>query len=181
MSSLGYKEITLKSDTEPAIIAFRNRVAENCKAEVTSEDAVKRDKPSNGLVENAVMLLRGVIRTIHKKNSEMTPRFCRGWWNTREGRDGRTPFERLHGKKPTQRVCAVQGEGAGKTDILRTVEQNESWIQVWSVAGSEKQQCRVFRALEVRRMEHQNRWDKEAINNVIGGLVGLADGKWTRQ
>ena len=36
--SLGYKEITLKSDTEPAIIAFRNRVAENCKAEVTLED-----------------------------------------------------------------------------------------------------------------------------------------------
>ena len=26
---LGYRESTLKSDTEPAIIAFRNRVAEN--------------------------------------------------------------------------------------------------------------------------------------------------------
>ena len=38
---LGYREITLKSDTEPAIIAFRNRVAEACKAEVTTEDAVK--------------------------------------------------------------------------------------------------------------------------------------------
>ena len=38
---LGYREITLKSDTEPPIIAFRNRVAEACKAEVTTEDAVK--------------------------------------------------------------------------------------------------------------------------------------------
>ena len=38
---LGYREITLKSDTELAIIAFRNRVAEACKAEVTTEDAVK--------------------------------------------------------------------------------------------------------------------------------------------
>ena len=38
VNSLGYKEITLKSDTEPAIIAFRSRVAENCK--VTLEDAV---------------------------------------------------------------------------------------------------------------------------------------------
>ena len=54
----------MKSDTEPAIITFRNRVPENCNAEVTSEDAVKGDKPSNGLVENAVMLLRGVITTI---------------------------------------------------------------------------------------------------------------------
>ena len=31
---LGYREITLKSDTEPARIAFRNRAAEMCKAEV---------------------------------------------------------------------------------------------------------------------------------------------------
>ena len=61
---LGYREITSKSDTEPAIVAFRYRVAENCNAEVTSEDAVKGDKPSNGLVENAMMLLCGVIRTI---------------------------------------------------------------------------------------------------------------------
>ena len=61
---LGYREITLKSDTEPAIIAFRNRVAALCKAEVTTEDAVKGDKESNGLIENAVILLRGIIRTI---------------------------------------------------------------------------------------------------------------------
>ena len=60
---LGYREMTLKSDTEPAIIAFRNRGAEACKAEVTTEDAVKGDKESNGLIENAVMLLRGIIRT----------------------------------------------------------------------------------------------------------------------
>ena len=35
VNSLGYKEITLESDAELAIISFRNRVAENCKAEVT--------------------------------------------------------------------------------------------------------------------------------------------------
>ena len=32
----GYREITMKSDTEPAIIAFGNRVAEMCKAEITT-------------------------------------------------------------------------------------------------------------------------------------------------
>ena len=61
---LGSREIILKSDTEPAIIAFRNRVAALCKAEVATEDAVKGDKESNGLIDNAVMLLRGIIRTI---------------------------------------------------------------------------------------------------------------------
>ena len=64
INSLRYNEITLKSDTEPAIIEFRNRAAETCNAEVTLEGAVKENKPSNGLVENAVTLLRGVIRTI---------------------------------------------------------------------------------------------------------------------
>ena len=41
MNSLRYREITLKIDMEPTIIASRNRKAENCKAEVTLEDAVK--------------------------------------------------------------------------------------------------------------------------------------------
>ena len=61
---LGYREITLKSDTELAIIAFRNRVAALCKAEVTTEGAVNGDKESNGLIKNAVMPLRGIIRSI---------------------------------------------------------------------------------------------------------------------
>ena len=59
----GYREITLKSDTEHAIIAFRNRVAEMCKAEVAPEDAVKGDTESNELTKNTVILIRGTIRT----------------------------------------------------------------------------------------------------------------------
>ena len=66
---LGYREITLNSDTEPSVIAFRRRVAQMCKAE---EDAVKGDKESNGLIENAVMLIRGTIQTI-KCHIESSP------------------------------------------------------------------------------------------------------------
>ena len=84
---VGYKEITLKRDTERAIVAFRNRV-ENCNAEVTLEDAVKGDKPSNGLVENAVMLLRGVISKCHVESCRQEElredsQTCRGFWNMR--------------------------------------------------------------------------------------------------
>ena len=43
---LGYREMTRKSDTELGIVAFRNRVAEMCKPEVATEDAVKRDRDS---------------------------------------------------------------------------------------------------------------------------------------
>ena len=42
---LGYREITLKSDTEPSNTAFRSCVAKRCNVEVATEDAVKGDKP----------------------------------------------------------------------------------------------------------------------------------------
>ena len=61
---LGYRQITLKSEVEPAIFAIRNRVAEKCKADMATEDAMKGDKPSNGLTQNTVMLLRGIIKII---------------------------------------------------------------------------------------------------------------------
>ena len=61
---LGNREITLKNDTEPAVFAYRNCVAEMCKAKVATEDAVKGDKPSSGLIENSVVLLRGITRAI---------------------------------------------------------------------------------------------------------------------
>ena len=37
----------------------------------------------------------------------------------------------------------------------------------------------VLRARELRRLEQQDRWDKEAINNVIGVPWRIVDGKWT--
>ena len=146
---LGYREITLKSDTEPAIIAFRNRVATLCKAEVATEDAVKGDKESNGLIENAVMLLRGIIRTIkcHIESRTQEPLGDASpvipWLvehagcilsRCQKGRDGKTPFERMHGKKPHTRVCSVWREGAGKTSHHRTDEQNKPQISVWGLA-----------------------------------------------
>ena len=128
---LCYREITLKNDTEPAIIASRNRVAEMCKAEVTTKDAVKRDKESNGLIENAVMQLRGIIGTIkcHIESSTQGPLRAESLLlpclvehagcilsRSQKGRDGKTPFERLHGKKPTQEFVPL-GEGVSAKQI----------------------------------------------------------------
>ena len=80
----------MKSDTELSIIAFRSRVAAMYKAEVTTKDAVNGDKESNGLIENAVMLLRGItseqssdISNAGRKNhSVMTHLSYHGWWST---------------------------------------------------------------------------------------------------
>ena len=42
-----------------------------------------------------------------------------------------------------------------------------------------RQKVYLFRVREVRRIEHQDRWDKEAIDNVIGVPWRISDGKWT--
>ena len=156
INSLGYKEITLRSDTEPAILASRNRVAENCKAEVALEDAVKGDKRSNGLVENAVMMLRGVIRTIKCHVESCTQEELREdspdlavvggtcgehFVQMPEGSRRSDAIRKIAWKDAYTIICAIRREGAGETDFIRTVEQNESQMQVRSVAGSEKQQC----------------------------------------
>ena len=120
---------------------------------------MKGDKESNGLIENAVMLIRGIIRTIKchiesrtqeplSDDSPVMPWLVEhaGCILSRcpKGRDGRTPFERLHGKKPTQEFVPFGEKGAGKTSHHRTDEQDEPQISVRSLAWDAQQQRRMF-------------------------------------
>ena len=114
----GCRETTLKSDTEPAIVALTNRVAQVSKAKVAIGNEVKGDNPSNGLIENTMLLLRGVISTIkcHTESSTqeelMESSTVLPWLvvehagitlsRCQVGRDGRSPIEKTHGKKPSQ-------------------------------------------------------------------------------
>ena len=82
-----------------------------------TQEAVNGDKQSKGLIGNTVMLIRGIIRTIKYHIESNTQEALRDdspilpWLvehagcilsRCQEGVDGKTPFERLHGKKPTQ-------------------------------------------------------------------------------
>ena len=97
------------------------------------------------LVENAIIPLRGIIRTIKCHIESRTQEFvsddslvipwlveharcilCR----CLKGRDGRTPLERLHGKKPTHEFCPFWRKGAGKTNHHGSEEQDEPQISV---------------------------------------------------
>ena len=101
------------------------------------------------------------------------------------GRDGRTPSERLHGKKPTQEFVPF-----GEKVLARPISSeplnrmNPRYnFGVWLRVRNNRAECfvgtteGVFRARKVRRTEHQDRWDKEAINNVIGVPWRLAGGE----
>ena len=174
-STRWYTESTLKSDTKPATIAVRNRVAE-----VTLKDAVKEDKLSNGLVENAVMLMRGVIRTIKChvesctqeelwEDSPILPRLVEhaGSMLSRcqKGRDGRTPLERLHGKKPTQEFVPFGEKVLARPLSSEPLNRMNPRYKfgVWLGVRNNSAECfaataeGVFRAREVSRIEHQDR------------------------
>ena len=133
-------------------------------------------------------------RAAHKKNCEKTPRSCRGWWNMQGAfcpgaRRVETVGRHLKDcmARSQHKNCAIRREGAGETDILRTVEQNESQIQVRSVAGSEKQQCRVLRG-DGRRCIQSARGQEDRTSRQVGQRSNqqcdrspwrIADGKWT--
>ena len=75
---------------------------------------------------------------------------------------------------------------AGETNIIRTVLNRMNprhKFGVWLGVRNDSAECfvetaeGVFGARKVRRSEQQDRWDKEAINNVIGVPWRIVDGK----
>ena len=163
---------------------------------------MKGDKESNGLIENAVMLLRGIIRTI-KRHIESRTQEPLGddspvvpWlvehagcilFRCQKGRDGKTPSERLHGKKPTQEFVPFGEKVLARqitTDQMNRMNHRYQY-GIWLGMRNNSAECfignadGVFRAREIRRLEPQDRWDTEAINNVIGVPWRMTDGRCT--
>ena len=160
--SLGYREITLKSDTEPAIVAFRNRAAAMCNAEEPlSDDSLV----ISWLVEHAGCILS----------------------RCQKGRDGKTPLERMHGKKPTQEFVPFREKVLARQ--ITTEQRNRMnpryQYGVWLGMRNKSAECfngnadGVFRAREIGRLQPQDRWDTEAVNSVIGVPWRMTDGRWT--
>ena len=131
-----------------------------------------------------------------RKNHSATTRLsCHGWWSTpdascpgaRKVHDGKTPFERLHGKRPTQEFVPF-----GEKVLARQVttgprnRMNPRYqYGVWLGMRNNSAECfignadGVFRAREIRRLEPQDRWDTRAIHSVIGVPWRMTDGRWT--
>ena len=180
----------MKDDTETAIIAFRHRVAEVCKAEVTTEDAVKGDKQSNGLIENTVMLICGIIRTRHMSHWHQHTRTTQGR-HANSCLVGRTcrmhpvqGLNKVETGKHHSRDCMARKRHTTLSHLIRKYWRRKSPRIPRSARircscsgfGSDcetKFQCfvvnadDVFRAREIRRLEPQNRWDKDTINSII--------------
>ena len=148
------------------------------------------------------MLLRGNIRTIkcHIESSTQEPLSDDSpvvpWLveyagcilsRCQKGRDGKTPFERMHGKRPTQEFVPF-GEVVLARQITtepRNKMNTRYQYGVWLGMRSNSAECfignadGVFGAREIRRLEPQDRSGTEAINSVIGVPWRMTDGKVT--
>ena len=146
------------------------------------------------------MLLRGIIRTIkcHIESRTQEPLGDESpvipWLvehagcilsRCQKGRDGKTPFERMHGKKPPQEFVPFGEEVLARRVTTEPRNRLNPRYQygVWLGMRNNSAECfignadGVFRAREIRRLEPQDRWDKEAINNVIGVPWRMTDGR----
>ena len=104
-----------------------------------------------------------------------------------KGRDGKTPLERLHAKKPTQEFVPFGEKVLAKqisTDHTNGMNPRYKY-GIWLGMRNNSTACfignadDVFRAREIRRLGPQRRWDTEVINSVIGVPWRMTDGKWT--
>lgn len=197
---LGYKEITLKSDTEPAMLALRDGVARKCDAEVITEDTPVGDHQSNGAIENAIKNIRGMIRTVRdaaetrlgeniKDDSVLMPWLVEHAANLvtmcQVGRDGRTPHERLRGKRPPQALVPF-GEKVLFQSLRQDRRANKAEPRydygVWAgvrIGGADVYILTpdgAVRARSVRRLPGAERWDMELIGRVRGVPWDMAAG-----
>ena len=104
-----------------------------------------------------------------------------------KGRDGKTPFERLHGKKPTQEFVPFGENVLARRVTTEPMNRMNPRYQygIWLGMRNNSAECfignadGVFRAREIRRLEPQDRWDTKAIHSVIGVPWRMTDGRWT--
>ena len=114
LDAMGYPEVTLKSDQEPSILSLKAAIKARWPGDAVFEESPAYDPRANGAGERAVRSLkeqRMVMRlALQERIGEKVPdkhpllswitayaatRLRRG----RVGADGRTPFERIKGKR----------------------------------------------------------------------------------
>ena len=199
-NKLGFKEITMKSDTEPAILALRDSVSRKCNAEVITEDTPVGDHQSNGGIENAVKNIRGMIRTVRdaveesmgepiKDDSVLMPWLVEHAANLvtvcQVGRDGRTPHERLRGKRPPQALVPF-GEKVLFQSLRQDRRANKAEPRfdygVWAgirIGGADVYILTpegAVRARNVRRLPEAERWDMDFVSKVRVVPWDMAEG-----
>jgi hypothetical protein len=198
IDALGYKRVVIKSDQEPSIRNLQEELRKECITEMVPENSPKGESKSNGLIENAIKSLEGMIRTIkdyietkmQEKLEKDSPMFA---WiieavgtlitRYRTGEDGKTPYQRLKGKKPSnvlvplgEKVLYLPLKQPGRMNKLAPKFKYGIYVGVnprtsESLVSNEHG---TFRARTVRRLADDMKWDIAMMRGIQGMPWDLA-------
>ena len=189
---IAYKRIVIRSDQEPAILDIKREIGKRFSGEAVPEESFTKDSASNGMIENAVREIQGMIRTIKdyveyhigKKINKRCP--ILDWLIQHAGNiitcfklqtDGRTAYQRLKGKKAAATLVPF-GEKVLFQPVTHGTKRNKldpRWeygiylgfhlrsMEAW-ISGPSG----VCRARNLRRLPLEHRWDFDLIQKITG-------------
>ena len=185
-------KLILKTDGEPAIMALRDQLAKAHGGMTMVETSAKEEHQSNGIAEESVRTVRGLVLTLKSQLEQKTGKMiiseqCITQWMLRwsamllsryqVGRDGKTGYERRRG-----RACGIPtacfGEKVwykeGKSKEVRAKFESE-WKQgLWlghTRASNEAwigTKDGVVRTYNIKRLPEGERWDGDMVQDMKG-------------
>ena len=191
--ALGYKRAVIRLDQEPSIVALRAEIRKLSATELVPEYSPVKDSKSNGMAENAVKELAGMVRTLKDHVEAKTNMQLKGdqpilaWiidyagiliTRMKVGTDGKTAYQRLKWKKATNQVTAIcekvlymPNKKSGSR--LNKLEPKFKYGILLGVSPATSESLvgtadGVYRARVVRRLEEAARWDVEFMQKIRG-------------
>ena len=192
---LGYRRLAMKSDQEPALKALLKEVARKESIELIFEEAARGDPQSNGMIENGVRSVKEQILTMKlgleaRLNTIIPERHPILTWLASHaadcltkfevGKDGKTSYERLRGKKFKQPMVEFGEQIFFKlteADLSRQQKERGSMGPKWQVGtwlgtrwSSYEHVVHTGRGIRfprsIRRCPLTKRWDYHAIESI---------------
>ncbi len=199
MQLLGRRNIALKTDGEPAILGVQNKIIASREGQTLPRNPPAYNPESNGPIEKGVQDLNGQIRCIKialeariKERVKASSAIMEwgvqhaGFIATRftVGHDGKTPWERLGGRKWNRPLVEFGEQVLGKLARQRMDRKDRSknrtakrklttrwalgtWVGVVERTGESiivtKSSSRAVRVRFIKRVVERARWDPKTV------------------
>ena len=189
----GESALILKSDGEPAIVAVREAIARFHGGQISPEQSATRESQSNGRAEVSGKVIRGVVKVFKGQleyktkttiaSSDVIMRWLVSWAamiysRFKVGADGKSPYERVHGRKCNVLVIHF-GEKVMYKMLSETGEKNGIMESDWEEGiwlGHARQSNEILvgteegmvRAWAAKRLTEEERWDGKMIKGIKG-------------
>ena len=191
LDTLGYKQVVLKSDQEPAIMELKACVKRERGEDTIMEESPGYDSKSNGEIERAIQTVQGQVRTMKVALEDRTRQRIQAdhvilpWIvqhaaavinRYHKGSDGATPYRRARGREFNGDMCEM-GEriwymkpGMTGKEKLESKWEDGIWVGVTDTSGEKiiatPQGCLKVRS--VKRRPEEERWDIAALQDIKG-------------